>query len=312
MPGLEPTLIVEFTLPGACMFGREWRTAALSVGHDGAIHHLCREIGLSGEDAGSATCSSSEGFHYCLQVLRDEGVTEYDLGEHPPSFSFYQPLGPETGLLVNSRCWYLSEGVSEKNAVFFNLLTRKIAGQFTFGDGIAHVQSTPAGYVWCGFTDEGIFGNRGWGEVGGPPPLGASGLVAYDTSGQRRYAYAPPADNAELWFADCYSMNVVGEDVWLCPYPDFPLIRVSAGGDISWWQMPPVAHGHGAFAIDGNRALFLRGEGLVLLELQSDHQTQILQQFDSVPLSQMCTGMEGRGKYIYLYAGTSAYSIAIP
>lgn len=110
-----------------------------------------------------------------------------------------------------------------------------------FGRGIAHVLTTPTGYIWVGYLDEGVFGN------GGP---GAHGLV--------RFA----ADLSVDWLcpegliSDCYTLNVADETAWTCPYADFPVLRVKDGAVREWRN--PLAGAHGLL-VHGSRIALVSG-----------------------------------------------------
>ena len=73
------------------------------------------------------------------------------------------------------------------------------------------------------YFDEGVFGNHGWGEPGGPGPLGRSGLPRWSGDGVLEYEFSPPDVSSAI--ADCYALSVIGEDAWTCYYTDFPSRR---------------------------------------------------------------------------------------
>ncbi|MEK8226789.1 hypothetical protein NKG05_12940 [Oerskovia sp. M15] len=79
---------------------------------------------------------------------------------------------PDGILLVGTRCSRRT-GTPELNAEVRDLNGKRLR-RGCIGDGITFVRATPSGDVWAGYFDEGIFGNLGWGDVGGRP------------SGQRR------------------------------------------------------------------------------------------------------------------------------
>ena len=313
MPNLEPILIVDFKLPKTGLFGHKWETASISIGNDGALYHLCRETVSLRDKSGMFALTKTDQHPYRLQIWKDGKISEHELGDYRQPFYHYQHIGKASGILINARCSHYPNGTSDKNAVIYDFEKKQVTQELTLGDGIQSVQATTSGKIWCSFFDEGIFGNFGWGQPNGPEPLGASGLVAYDTNGNKLYEYAPPAnDSADLSISDCYALNVVAEDAWLCPYTDFPLIRISENGTVNWWQTPEAVHSSGAFAVGNEQALFLGKEKLFLLALDSDNKSRILQEFTYSTLPNKCTGVAGRDKNIYLFAGTSVYQIAMP
>src|SRR5919204_7050215 len=129
-----------------------------------------------------------------------------------------QPLVDEL-LLVCARSHYRGPDDFEKNG---RVYTRhgKFSREVLLGDGIQSVQTTPGGIIWTSYFDEGVFGNYGWDN-----PVGASGLVAWDSAGNKLYEFQPGAGLDAI--CDCYALNVESEDdVWLYYYTEFPLVRL--------------------------------------------------------------------------------------
>jgi hypothetical protein len=126
-----------------------------------------------------------------------------------------------------------------------------LAREILLGDGIQSVQATSAGVIWTSFFDEGVFGNYGW-----QSPVGASGLVAWDSAGFKRYEFRPVAGLDSI--CDCYALNVEAEeDVWLYYYTEFPLVRLHRCEIESVWKLP--VKGSDAFAVSAGHALFRGG-----------------------------------------------------
>jgi hypothetical protein len=88
------------------------------------------------------------------------------------------------------------------------------------GDGVGIVSTTASGAVWVGYTDEGVFGNRGWGGGPGTEPIGASGWNRFD--GQLVRTWSPPPE-----IVDCYALSTSGEACFVCPYTDWPILRAA-------------------------------------------------------------------------------------
>ncbi|HEX4591230.1 MAG TPA: hypothetical protein VH120_14940, partial [Gemmataceae bacterium] len=159
-----------------------------------------------------------------------------------------QPL-PDELLLVCARSYYKGPDNSEKNG---RVYTRdgKFAREILLGDGIQSVQATSKGVIWTSYFDEGVFGN-GW-----QSPIGASGLVAWDSAGNKLYEFQP-RDGLDS-ICDCYALNVESEeDVWLYYYTEFPLVRLRRREIESVWEMP--LRGSGAFAVSAGHVLFRGG-----------------------------------------------------
>lgn len=160
-----------------------------------------------------------------------------------------QPL-PDELLLVCARSYYKGPEDFEKNG---RVYTRggRFAREILLGDGIQSVQATSAGVIWTSYFDEGVFGNYGW-----QSPVGASGLVAWDSAGNKLYEFEP-RDGLDS-ICDCYALNVESdEEVWLYYYTEFPLVRLRRREIESVWKMP--LGGSGAFAVSVGHALFRGG-----------------------------------------------------
>ncbi|HTW96006.1 MAG TPA: hypothetical protein VMD30_14485, partial [Tepidisphaeraceae bacterium] len=157
-----------------------------------------------------------------------------------------QPLEDQL-LLVCARSMYRSSNDFEKNG---RVYTRdgKFSRDILLGDGIRAVQTTTDGLIWTSFFDEGVFGNYGW-----KTPIGASGLVAWDSGAKKVFEFEPSAGLDSI--SDCYALNVESEqDAWCYYYTEFPLVRLRRQKIDSIWNMP--VRGSDAFAVSGDYALF--------------------------------------------------------
>lgn len=138
----------------------------------------------------------------------------------PVAHPMVDVLADGTFLVVGARCKWSPEG-SELNALAIDQWGR-IVRRGCLGDGIQHLQVGSDGMIWVGYSDEGVFGNFGWGGPG-PTPLGAGGLAAWSPAFEKVWELDPQ----EGLIADCESLNVADGVVWCCPYTDFPVVRVS-------------------------------------------------------------------------------------
>ena len=112
------------------------------------------------------------------------------------------------------------------------------------GDASEHVQTTPDGYIWVGYFDEGVFGNG----------IGSNGLVCFDSGGVPIFKYTEFAKQHDLPFIDdCYTLNVIESSVWVSYYSDFPLVWLKD------FKLEGVWHSLGA-----NQAVAIRGDRLVI------------------------------------------------
>lgn len=145
----------------------------------------------------------------------------------------------------------------ERNATIYDSDGTVLLEQ-TLGDGIEHVRTTRRGETWVGYFDEGVYGNFGWGESEGRPPLGASGLVRFSAAMTREWQF--PAHGTSDWdpISDCYALNVDDDTVWACYYTGFPVVRIR-NDEVTGWHND--VHGAKAIAADGSRIALYGGYG---------------------------------------------------
>lgn len=124
-------------------------------------------------------------------------------------------------LVVDARCRRYRDGTADDNAHVFDSAGPHLRS-FCLGDGIERLGVDAAGTIWVGYFDEGVFGNRGWRD-----PIGAAGLVRFDSHGQRLWTYQPPS--AAQAIIDCYALNVDARTTWTYYYTDFPLVKITSG-----------------------------------------------------------------------------------
>ncbi len=144
---------------------------------------------------------------------------------------FVQVLPHDQVLVVGARCKWTAAG-AERNALVYDSGGRMVA-QATLGDGIEHLRTTSTGNVWVGYSDEGIYGNYGWGGIDGPDPIGSSGIVCFTSHLEKVWEYSH-GNGSPGPIDDCYAMNVDGESVWAYCYSDFPIVRIENGSVRAW------------------------------------------------------------------------------
>jgi len=167
------------------------------------------------------------------------------------------------------------------------------------GDGIAHVLTTPAGSIWVGYFDEGVYG--------GSEPA-RHGIVCFDDSLTPvwKYPFSSPHGPVD----DCYTLNVNGESAVSCFYSDFPIVRVS-GSQMSGWTGAPT----GSYGLlqSGDSVLLFGGysenrDRVVRLALKKDGTTEetgsgiVRGVPGDVPVSRFCRGPEA-----HLFVGAGWY-----
>ncbi len=145
---------------------------------------------------------------------------------------FVQLLPQGRVLVVGARCEWNPAG-AERNALVYDGQGRLII-QATLGDGIEHLRTTSAGNVWVGYFDEGIYGNYGWGGIGGSVPMGLPGIVCFTSQLERAWEYSVESNSSLDPIHDCYALNVDGESVWPYYYSDFPVVRIEYGSVRAW------------------------------------------------------------------------------
>jgi hypothetical protein len=225
---------------------------AFNVGHDGVIYLVIalRPLDYKIEQPGWAIFAKTvpeQPQNYRIvgldgpQPILDITIEGVRLNVHD-----VQPLADEL-LLVCGRSYYRGPDDFDKNGRVYTR-SGEFVREFLLGDGIQSVQTTPGGVIWTSYFDEGVFGNFGWNN-----PIGSSGLVAWDSAGNKQYKYQPSADLDAI--ADCYALNVESEDdIWLYYYTEFPLVRLHCREIKSFWKMPLA--GSTAFAVSKKYALF--------------------------------------------------------
>jgi len=193
-------------------------------------------------------------YHGTVLIHNGGQIERIDLHDLDTTFPILQPLPDHELLLVGTRCQRRPDGTYDRNGRVYGA-DGSLKREFLLGDGIADVQTTRDGRIWVSYFDEGIFGNYGWGEPGGPEPIGAAGLLRFDSYGNREWEYRPP--RSFDYIADCYALNVTDDATWAYYYTDFPLVRVASDSSIEAWRTP--VDGANAFAVGGSKIIFYGG-----------------------------------------------------
>jgi hypothetical protein len=240
-----------------------FKTASTSVGFDGdAIRLLTSESQADAliarvEKPGWASfpkTSTDSDYSCVVSVSGDSGSRETRLFELTATFPKIEMLPDGEILVVASRCFRNPDGSHEMNAKVYGT-DGKQNREFLLGDGIRHIQTDADGRIWVGYFDEGIFGNFGWQDPGGP--FGAAGLSCFAKSGQKLWDYEPPQGFDHI--ADCYALNVSSSGVWSHYYTDFPIALVEPNWHVRCWNAE--LSGGRAFAVGNNKVLLYGGYG---------------------------------------------------
>lgn len=207
------------------------------------------------------------------------------LGSEPRNFMSVQPLPHDHYLLVVPRA-----DLSTSNARIIDQRGR-VVREFRVGDAVQDVQCATNGLIWVSFFDEGYGSNP-------------AGLLSFDSSGKHVYEFKKPAGTDDIM--DCYAMNVeTDHDVWVCYYPDFPVVHIKNLRTKSWWESP--VKGSGQFAVWKNWVLFFGGYDypnlFSLVRLRENEKAELLAQFTPVDEFGSAFFTEfaafARGPYIY-------------
>jgi hypothetical protein len=245
-------------------------------------------------------------------LILDEGYVVSAITIESETFNIHhvQPLEDRL-LLVCARSELRDDGKAEYNGRVYTQ-DGLLADEILLGDGIAGVQATSSGVIWTSYSDEGVFGNFGWNSRNS---LGASGLVAWSSSGEKLYEFKRP-DRLDA-IVDCYAMNVpTDNDVWCYYYTEFPLVHLRNGRIVEYWKSPIA--GSRAFALGRGCVLFDGGyedhDTYSLCKLTRDPALTIAKQFRLVDESGepiVARRVMGRGSSIYVIAQDAIYRVDI-
>lgn len=285
---------------------------AMNVGPDGLVYMVValKPIDYRHETTeGACFAKTKPQSPQTYRVLALSGSKPiFDLVIEGEQFNIHdiQPL-KEDLLLVCGRSQYRSPTNFEKNGRIYSKSGRFIR-EILLGDGIQNVQTTAQGEIWVSFFDEGVFGNFGWEN-----PVGASGLVAWDSKGGKLFEFQPAQGLDPI--CDCYAMNVPSdEDVWIYYYTEFPLVHLRNRKVKSVWQMP--VSGSSAFAVDEKHVLFFGGykdRNLIhLYRLLSDKNPELLASFeirDEAGRNFTVQKIAARGDSIFVVHDNSLYCL---
>jgi hypothetical protein len=234
---------------------------AFNVGHDGTQYFVVARNPLDyrivqPDGASFAKTRPEEPQSYRVVGLSHGEISlDVAIGEEEFNIHEVQPLSADEILLVCGRSYYRGPDDYDLNARVYSRDGNFIRA-FLLGDGIQTVQATSKGVIWASYFDEGVFGNFGWQQ-----PIGASGLVAWDSNGIKVFEFQPAEGLDSI--CDCYALNVACDsDVWFYYYMDFPLVRLRNGRIHSVWDVPIA--GSGAFAISDKHAVFCGGYSLTV------------------------------------------------
>jgi hypothetical protein len=120
------------------------------------------------------------------------------------------------------------------------------------------VRVSTSGHIWVAYFDEGVYGNRDWGDPG-PCPIGASGLVRFTSDLEPDWHYPDQADHPWGAISDCYALNLDGDTAWACYSTDFPVVRIQDGTVTGWHNT--IFYGSRALAVADTTVALYGGNG---------------------------------------------------
>lgn len=170
------------------ILGDGYSLVARSAANDGSLLFLY---------AGAIVLQEPVRFRLC--VMSETGAARtIDLPELDVTFPHVDMFPDGKVLVAGARCSWRGDGDFDLNGIVFDPGTGHVS-RILLGDGINSVQVDALGRIWVAYSDEGIFGNFGWGDPG-PAPIGAAGLACFSERGEKIWDY--PA-NAEHMISDC-------------------------------------------------------------------------------------------------------------
>ncbi len=286
------------------------KPVAINVGPRGEVYvALALDRGSAAGTAGFVRKRSEvEDSYRVLAFLGREKTLDVMIRAECFDIHHVQPLPQNRLLLVCCRCFRGKGGGYEPNARIYTCQGHFV-GSILLGDGIEDVQVTASGTIWTSYFDEGIFGGVR------EPAIGASGLVAWTSSGEKLYEYQPVPGLEPI--DDCYVMNVASEsDVWIYYYAQFPLVHLRCGEVLRWWH--PRLHGAEALAVKDDLVLFQgsyrRPNRFYLSRLSPDGTIRRLGRFtisDREGIAIRPDRIVGRGSTLYFEHGNGIYRLDV-
>lgn len=164
-------------------------------------------------------------------------------------------------LLAGTRCRWAPERVAPNAAVHSS--HGEVLRCGILGDAISQLRTTAAGDIWVSYSDEGIFGNRGWGGPG-PKPVGAQGIVRFSPQLEETWTYP---EDAVYRIDDGPAINIDGDDLWLTFFSDYPIVHITNGTVRTWANNTGAAP---IMLVDHERRVALVGQDVLFGELLGD------------------------------------------
>ncbi|MGR5880340.1 hypothetical protein ACT7CW_17595 [Bacillus pacificus] len=161
--------------------------------------------------------------------------------------------------------WLFIFNYEGENAVIYNPDGSEYC-KFYAGEGIQDCQVDVNEDIWVSYCDEGIFGEC---------PIGANGIVAFDSTGQLIFdSYDQYVEKYNIpYIDDCYAINVLDGDVWLYYYSEFPLVQMKDKKiHLSWNEINVIKEIRSeSFAVAQGKVVFItQDKKLVVYDLNNN------------------------------------------
>lgn len=239
---------------------KQMTPVSIALGHENDVFILLTEEVIPLINDSFPATVTEKSYRYQVIHLKDGKKKVLDLPKETWNYHYIQPIDNGHILLVCARSYYHDAQNIEENARVYDE-NGSFIRSFCLGDGIEHVYVTKSQEIWTGYFDEGVFGNYGWTN-----PVGSSGLVGWDASGDKLDSLE---EDKEYYIFECLALNGVADgEVWFF----FSLeskIGVRKEGLTSYYS--PEDINIRAFAVNGETIVAYQERGeRTLFELQRE------------------------------------------
>lgn len=284
-----------------------WHKISVSAGPSGdlVVLSLKQEPEYRSRDGLTSKSFVKKPNNFRVHHLTEWSQSQVDLQETLQNLHHVQPLPQGQWLAVRAR----SGGNADGNGHIYSA-SGELIKTLPLGDGVADIQATSQGEIWVGYFDEGIFGSS---------TFGSAGLACFDQQGALVFDFNSTTVLTGDGIADCYAFSAVNSDeVWLCPYTDFPIIKIKDKQVSRTWDNNPV-RGSDAFAVWKDRVLFCGGysekDKLFIVSLYRVKNDELHKEechaVDESDNKINFVGAFGRGSRLYLETDESIHSIEL-
>ncbi|MFS0687997.1 hypothetical protein AB1K89_01950 [Sporosarcina sp. 179-K 8C2 HS] len=171
---------------------------SIAIGHHNDMFILLAEERPPLINGSFPATVTEESYSYHVVHLKDGQKTVLHLPNEKWNYHYIQPIDDGHFLLVGARSYYHDPQNIEENARVYDN-NGQLIRSFCLGDGIKHVYVDGNQKIWTGYFDEGVHGNYGWKE-----PIGSSGLVGWNASGQKIDSLE---EDREYFIFECLALN---------------------------------------------------------------------------------------------------------